>query len=87
MPIMNGDYSVTNFDATDMAVHFSMTGQIFRHLQNVLDGTKINKVTNFSSRKMTPNTRPGSKPGSVLVAALKCQGISVVAPPPQVSYI
>ncbi len=45
MPIMNGDYSVTNFDATDMSVHFSMTGQICRQLQNVPDGTKINKVT------------------------------------------
>lgn len=45
MPIMNGDYSVTNFDATDMSVHFSMTGQICRQLHNVPDGTKINKGT------------------------------------------
>jgi len=45
MPIMNGDYSVTNFDATDMSVHFSMTGQICRQLQNVPNGTKINKVS------------------------------------------
>lgn len=44
MPIMNGDYSVENFDATDMSVHFSMTGQICRQLHNVPDGTKINKV-------------------------------------------
>lgn len=45
MPIMNGDYSVTNFDATDMSVHFSITGQTCRQLQNVPDGTKIKKVT------------------------------------------
>ena len=45
MPIMNGDYSITNFDATDMSVHFSITGQTCRQLQNVPDGTKINKVT------------------------------------------
>jgi hypothetical protein len=45
MPIMNGDYSLTNFDATDISVHFSMTGQICRQLQNVPNGTKINKVS------------------------------------------
>jgi uncharacterized protein YkvS len=45
MPIMNGDYSIKNFDAMDISVHFSMTGQICRQLQNVPNGTKINKVT------------------------------------------
>ena len=45
MPIINGDYSLTNFDATDMSVHFSMTGQICKQLQDVPDGTKISKVT------------------------------------------
>jgi hypothetical protein len=45
MPIMNGDYSTKNFNATDISVHFSMTGQICRQLQNVPNGTKINKVT------------------------------------------
>ena len=45
MPIMNGDYSLTNFDATDISVHFSMTGQICRQLQNVPNGTKISKVS------------------------------------------
>lgn len=45
MPILNGDYSVTNFDATDIAVHFSMTGQICKQLQDVPDGTKISNAT------------------------------------------
>jgi hypothetical protein len=45
MPIMNGDYSLTNFDATDISVHFSMTGQVCRQLQNVPHGTKISKVS------------------------------------------
>ena len=45
MPIMNGDFSLTNFEATDISVHFSMTGQTCRQLQNVPDGTRINKVT------------------------------------------
>lgn len=44
MPIINGDYSLTNFEATDISVHFSMTGQICRQLQDIPDGTKINKV-------------------------------------------
>ncbi len=41
---MNGDYTLTNFDATDISVHFSMTGQICRQLQDMPNGTKINKV-------------------------------------------
>jgi len=45
MPIMNGGYALTNFDATHISVHFSMTGQICRQLQNVPNGTKINKVS------------------------------------------
>ena len=45
MPIMNGDFSLKNFDATDISVHFSMTGQICRQLQDVRDGRKIGKVT------------------------------------------
>ena len=45
MPIMNGDYSLSNFEATDISVHFSMTGQVCRQLQNVPNGTKINKVS------------------------------------------
>lgn len=45
MPIMNGDYSLTNLKATDISVHFSLTGQICRQLQNIPNGTKINNVT------------------------------------------
>jgi len=44
MPILNGGYSVTNFDATDISVHFSMTGQICRQVINLPEGTRINKV-------------------------------------------
>lgn len=45
MPIMNGDYSVTNFDATDISVHFSLTGQTCRQLKDIPNGTKISKAS------------------------------------------
>lgn len=44
MPILNGDYSIENFDTTDISVHFSMTGQICRQVINLPEGTRINKV-------------------------------------------
>jgi DNA-binding HxlR family transcriptional regulator len=44
MPILNGDYSLTNFEATDISVHFSMTGQICKQVINLPEGTRINKV-------------------------------------------
>ena len=44
MPILNGNYSVENFEPTDISVHFSMTGQICRQVINLPDGTRINKV-------------------------------------------
>jgi len=45
MPIMNGDYSLTNFEATDISVHFSITGQTCQQLKDVPNGTKINNVS------------------------------------------
>jgi len=44
MPILNGDYSLENFEATDISVHFSMTGQICRQVINLPEGTRIDKV-------------------------------------------
>jgi len=44
MPILNGDYSLENFDTADISVHFSMTGQICRQVINLPEGTRINKV-------------------------------------------
>ena len=44
MPILNGDYSLENFEPTDISVHFSMTGQICRQVINLPEGTRINKV-------------------------------------------
>ncbi|RZK05965.1 MAG: DUF1851 domain-containing protein [Flavobacterium sp.] len=41
MPILNGNYSLDNFEMTDMSVHFSMTGQICRKVKDLPDGTKI----------------------------------------------
>ena len=44
MPILNGDYSLENFEMTDISVHFSMTGQICRQVKDLPEGTRINKV-------------------------------------------
>jgi Domain of unknown function (DUF1851) len=44
MPIINGDYSLSNFEKTDISVHFSITGQICRQVINLPEGTRINKV-------------------------------------------
>ena len=44
MPILNGDYSLENFEPTDISVHFSITGQICRQVINLPEGTRINKV-------------------------------------------
>jgi hypothetical protein len=44
MPILNGDYSIENFDTTDISVHFSITGQICGQVINLPEGTRINKV-------------------------------------------
>jgi hypothetical protein len=50
MPILNGDYSMENFDTTDISVHFSITGQICRQIRKpdngikLPDGTLVDKV-------------------------------------------
>ncbi len=37
MPVLGGDYSVANFEATDISVHFSMTGQICKQVAAMPD--------------------------------------------------
>lgn len=44
MPVLGGDYSLENFEITDISVHFSMTGQICRQVRDLPDGTKIDKI-------------------------------------------
>ena len=44
MPILKGDYSLENFEPTDISVHFSMTGQISKQVINLPEGTRINKI-------------------------------------------
>ncbi len=50
MPILNGSYSMDNFDTTDISVHFSITGQICQQIikphngMPLPDGTRIDKV-------------------------------------------
>jgi hypothetical protein len=42
LPVIGGEYSVENIEATDMSVHFAFTGQISEQIQNLPDGTKVN---------------------------------------------
>lgn len=43
-PILGGDFSPSNFDKTDLSVHFSLFGQIHKQIWDVKNGTKINEV-------------------------------------------
>lgn len=44
LPILGGDYSINNFEPTDIEVHFSFAGQIHNQIKDLPDGTRINKV-------------------------------------------
>lgn len=44
LPIIGGDYSVDNFEPTDMEVHFSFAGQIHQQIKDLPDGTRIDKI-------------------------------------------
>jgi hypothetical protein len=42
LPIMGGDYNVSNFAPTDMSVHFTLAGQIHEQIKDLPDGTQVN---------------------------------------------
>ncbi|MBI3221216.1 MAG: DUF1851 domain-containing protein, partial [Bacteroidetes bacterium] len=42
LPIIGGDYSVDNFEPTDIEVHFCFAGQIHKQIKDLPDGTKVN---------------------------------------------
>ena len=44
-PVLGGHYSVDNFEATDISVHFSIAGQINKQIWDARDGTKIGNVS------------------------------------------
>lgn len=44
LPLIGGDYSVDNFEPTDVEVHFSFAGQIHKQIKDLPDGTKV-KIT------------------------------------------
>jgi hypothetical protein len=41
LPALGGKYTADNIKPTDMSVHFSINGQVFRQLKNVPEGTEI----------------------------------------------
>lgn len=43
-PVLGGDYSIDNFEATDISVHFSITGQMNKQIWDASNGTGIDEV-------------------------------------------
>jgi hypothetical protein len=41
-PVIGGEYSEDNIEATDMSVHFTFTGEICQQIKDLPDGTKVN---------------------------------------------
>jgi Domain of unknown function (DUF1851) len=44
-PMLSGKVELDNFEATDLLIHCSVFGQIGRQIQNLPEGTKINRFT------------------------------------------
>ncbi len=44
-PVLGGSYTTDNLEATDIEVHFSMMGQIWRQASSLPSGTPIKSVT------------------------------------------
>jgi len=43
-PVLGGEWLLSNFEATDIAVHFSVAGQLHRQVAALPDGTQITGV-------------------------------------------
>lgn len=43
-PVLGGEYSSTNLEATDIEVHFSIFGQVLRQVNDLPDGTQISDI-------------------------------------------
>ncbi len=44
-PILGGEYAVENIEVADLAVHFSVLGQIHRQVKDLPDGTSVSGIT------------------------------------------
>lgn len=43
-PILGGEFELSNFEPTDLSVHFSILGQIHRQVKDLPPGTKIKDI-------------------------------------------
>lgn len=43
-PVLGGEYALDNADSTDIAVHFSVTGQIHEQVRSLPPGTPVTEV-------------------------------------------
>jgi len=49
-PGLGGAYDISNFEVTDLDVHYTVLGQIFETIKDAPDGTKIKfRIKNSSS--------------------------------------
>jgi len=44
-PVLGGEYILSNIEATDIEVHFSLAGQIHKKVSKLPPGTKIGSIT------------------------------------------
>ena len=44
-PVLGGQYALNNVEMTDIAVHFSVAGQICRQVRDLPEGTPIDSIT------------------------------------------
>lgn len=53
-PLLGGQYTLDNIDASDIEVHFSINGQIGRQVSELPSGTPINNITIADKPKAKP---------------------------------
>lgn len=44
-PVLGGNFDIENLEATDIEVHFSLSGQIHQHVKDLPDGAIISQVS------------------------------------------
>ncbi|MHC4345289.1 MAG: T6SS immunity protein Tdi1 domain-containing protein [Planctomycetota bacterium] len=43
-PFLSGEYERNNFEVTDLAVHFSILGQLYQQVKDLPEGTRISDI-------------------------------------------
>ena len=43
-PVLGGGFDISNLEVADVAVHFSVLGQVHRQVRNLPDGTPVSSI-------------------------------------------